>query len=213
MQREGDDIKKQLVEQVFAESEMLELCTPVINPKGGDEFDVLVGGPTTALPKKDGVLVFQNDRLRLTTSRNLEGIHHAIRCDYMLSKPRIAVVGESHTLDQLFDSCRSYEAFDILVVENTEQAMQLLNAVSDSPVTVALLESDVVYTMAYGEPTIDEQSEQSMRSAIYLAIDIFRHRHEYTKAYANPLQKLFHERPDSGEKIRFAIPPKKETVQ
>lgn len=213
MQREGDDIKKQLIEQVFAESEMHDICAPVINPKGGDEFDVLVGGPTTALPKKDGVLVFQNDRLRVTTNRNIDSIHHAIRCDYMLSKPRIAVIGESHTLEQLFDSCRSYEAFDIIVVESTELAMRLLKEVSDNPVTVALLESDVVYTMAYGEPAVDEQAEQSIRSAIYLAIDIFRHRHEYTKAYANPLQKLFHERPDSGEKMRFAIPPKKENVQ
>lgn len=50
--------------------------------------------------------------------------------------------------------------------------------------------------------------EQSMRQAIYTAIDIFRNRQQYDEPLANPLPKLFHEKREDGEKARFAIRPK-----
>ena len=53
--------------------------------------------------------------------------------------------------------------------------------------------------------------ESSLRSAIYLAIDTFRHRAEYDEPLANPLKKLYHEKRDESEKVRFAIPKKHET--
>ena len=46
-------------------------------------------------------------------------------------------------------------------------------------------------------------NEQSLRQAVYLAIDIFRHREEYDKPLANPLPKLYHEKREEGEKVRF----------
>ena len=45
-----------------------------------------------------------------------------------------------------------------------------------------------------------------MRHAIYLAIDIFRHRKEYDEPLGNPLAKLYKERRDDSEKVRFAVP-------
>ena len=47
--------------------------------------------------------------------------------------------------------------------------------------------------------------EQSMRHAIYTAIDIFRHREDYDEPFANPLPKLYHEKREDGEKARFAV--------
>lgn len=47
--------------------------------------------------------------------------------------------------------------------------------------------------------------EQSMRQAIFTAIDMYRHRLDYDEPLANPLPKLFHEKREDGDKARFAI--------
>lgn len=52
---------------------------------------------------------------------------------------------------------------------------------------------------------------QSMRHAIFTAIDMLRHRISYDEPLAHPLPKLYHEKREDGDKARFAvrIPPKK----
>lgn len=52
--------------------------------------------------------------------------------------------------------------------------------------------------------------ENSLRNAIYLAIDVYRNRNEYEKPFANPLKKLYHDKRDESDKVRFAISKKKE---
>ena len=52
--------------------------------------------------------------------------------------------------------------------------------------------------------------ELPFRHAIYLAIDIFRNRIEYDAPMGNPLPKLYKERRDESDKVRFAIPRKRE---
>ena len=52
--------------------------------------------------------------------------------------------------------------------------------------------------------------EASMRNAIYLAIDVARNRVNYDEPMANPLPKLYHEKRDDSEKVRFAIPKAKD---
>ena len=47
--------------------------------------------------------------------------------------------------------------------------------------------------------------EQSMRHAIYTAIDMFRHRVEYDEPLANPLPKLYHEKREDSDKARFSV--------
>jgi 4-hydroxythreonine-4-phosphate dehydrogenase len=49
----------------------------------------------------------------------------------------------------------------------------------------------------------------SLRHAIYAAIDIFRNRKNFDEPLANPLPKLYHEKREDGEKVRFAIPKSK----
>lgn len=52
--------------------------------------------------------------------------------------------------------------------------------------------------------------ESAMRNAIYLAIDIARNRVNYDEPLENPLPKLYHEKRDDSEKVRFAIPKAKD---
>lgn len=53
-----------------------------------------------------------------------------------------------------------------------------------------------------------EIDEQPMRTAVYLAIDIARNRATFDEPLANPLKKLYHEKRDESEKVRFNIPKK-----
>ncbi len=46
----------------------------------------------------------------------------------------------------------------------------------------------------------------SMRHAIYEAIDIWRNRQNFDEPLANPLPKLYHEKRDDSEKVRFNMP-------
>lgn len=48
------------------------------------------------------------------------------------------------------------------------------------------------------------------RHAIYLAIDIYRNRAEYDAPMGNPLPKLYKERRDDSDKVRFSVPRKRE---
>ena len=45
--------------------------------------------------------------------------------------------------------------------------------------------------------------EQSLRNAIFTAIDIWRNRQNFDEPLKNPLQKLYHEKRDDSEKVRF----------
>ena len=58
-----------------------------------------------------------------------------------------------------------------------------------------------------GKGTTDEQS---LRNAIYAAIDVWRNRQNYDAPFANPLPKLYHEKRDDSEKVRFSQPRPKE---
>ncbi|MBR1468499.1 MAG: 4-hydroxythreonine-4-phosphate dehydrogenase PdxA [Prevotella sp.] len=54
--------------------------------------------------------------------------------------------------------------------------------------------------------------ENSFRQAIYTAIDICRNRRNFDEPLANPLPKLFHEKRDDSEKVRFSVPKKQENA-
>ncbi|MBR1687212.1 MAG: 4-hydroxythreonine-4-phosphate dehydrogenase PdxA [Prevotella sp.] len=52
--------------------------------------------------------------------------------------------------------------------------------------------------------------ENSMRQAIYTAIDVYRNRKNYDEPLKNPLPKLFHEKREDGDKARFTVAKGKE---
>ena len=52
----------------------------------------------------------------------------------------------------------------------------------------------------------------AFRHAVWMAIDAFRNRLYYDEPLAHPLPKLYHERRDESEKVRFAIPKKRDAA-
>lgn len=48
--------------------------------------------------------------------------------------------------------------------------------------------------------------EASFRHAVYMAMDVFRNRADYDVPFANPLKKLYHEKRDDSDKVRFSVP-------
>ena len=58
---------------------------------------------------------------------------------------------------------------------------------------------------AYDIAGQDKADENSMRQAIYTAIDVFRNRQFYDEPLQNPLPKLFHEKREDGDKARVAV--------
>ena len=48
---------------------------------------------------------------------------------------------------------------------------------------------------------------QSLRHAVFTAIDMYRHRISYDEPLAHPLPKLYHEKREDGEKARFSVRP------
>ena len=58
---------------------------------------------------------------------------------------------------------------------------------------------------AYDIAGQDKADENSMRQAIYTAIDVLRNRQFYDEPLQNPLPKLFHEKREDGDKARFAV--------
>ncbi len=110
---------------------------------------------------------------------------------------------------------REYEAFDGVIVKTVDEGLAMMNSLSESVQVVIETGLPVICTRPNCDAQLDiagkNMADESMlRNAIYTAIDIFRSRNEYEKARVNPLPKLYKERPDSGEKLRFSIPKKKE---
>ena len=63
-------------------------------------------------------------------------------------------------------------------------------------------------TPSYSIAGCNEADESSFRQAVFLAIDAFLNRNSYDEAIENPLPKLYHEKRDESEKVRFSIPKK-----
>lgn len=56
----------------------------------------------------------------------------------------------------------------------------------------------------------NQADEAAFRQAVYLAIDTYFNRVNFEAPLQHPLPKLYHERRDESEKVRFSIPKKKE---
>lgn len=62
-----------------------------------------------------------------------------------------------------------------------------------------IIRTSPAHGTAYSIAGKNMASEESFRQAIYMAIDTYRNRREYDKAYANPLKKLYFERGSDNE--------------
>ena len=108
-----------------------------------------------------------------------------------------------------------YTKFDGILAMYHDQGLTPLKAIGhdDSvclttgmPFVCTNPETSVGYQIA-GKGCADESA---LRNAIYLAIDVFRNRRHYDEPLGNPLPKLYREKRDDSEKVRFAVPKNKE---
>lgn len=108
--------------------------------------------------------------------------------------------------------------FDMALTPTDRTTRHILETLTDShsrylaslPMIMALTH----YTPA-SELTDDDVADaaQSLRDAINLAITVSHNRADYDEAHKNPLPKLYHERRDDSEKVRFAVPKKTEKTE
>ena len=109
----------------------------------------------------------------------------------------------------------TYDHFDGVLAMYHDQGL--------APFKTIALENGVNYTAglpivrtspdhgtAYDIAGQGKADENSMRQAIYTAIDVFRNRQNYDEPLKNPLPKLFHEKREDGDKARFAQPRPKD---
>ena len=165
-----------------------------------------------------------------------------LRRDFMLSAPRIALLqpaapeGEALPVPpegwnevaslfgpynaEQFDEANQYSLFDGILPTSRDQAKVLFAEKDDAQgatlitgqpfvVTASSLGNKSALTQNADDPTVG----QPLRNAIYLALDVFRRRINYDRPYKNPLPKLYHEKKDESEKVRFTIPKAKTEKQ
>lgn len=130
-----------------------------------------------------------------------------------LEKQGIQAFGP-YPADGFFGS-NAYDHFDGVLAMYHDQGL--------APFKTIALESGVNFTAglpivrtspdhgtAYDIAGQGKADENSFRQAVYTAIDVFRNRQNYDEPLQNPLPKLFHEKRDDSEKVRFAIPKAKD---
>ena len=117
-----------------------------------------------------------------------------------------------YAADDFFGSC-SYYRFDGVLAMYHDQGQ--------TPFKALALEGGVRFTTglqlvrtAPAHGTFFQQAGRnqteaaSLRNAIYTAIDVWRNRRDYDEPLQNPLPKLYHEKRDESEKVRFNTPKK-----
>jgi len=109
----------------------------------------------------------------------------------------------------------AYLRFDAVLAMYYDQGMAPFKAIAADegikfmaglPIVKTATMHDAQYDIA-GKGVADPTQ---LRHAIWQAIDIWRNRVNYDKPLAHPLPKLYHEKRDDSEKVRFAIPKGKE---
>lgn len=117
-----------------------------------------------------------------------------------------------YAADEFFSNA-GYDHFDVILAMHYEQGLIPFNMSGNGSGVDYTAGLQTVCTAPTGNSSFEIAGQNiadatSMRNAIFLAIDIFRHRNEYDEPMADPLKKLYRERRDESEKTRFNIPKK-----
>lgn len=162
-----------------------------------------------------------------------------VRRDFLVSLPRVAVIAPDSdhdretaddTIQQLaaegigvygpyplteYVERQQHRHFDITLCTDEAQAQTLLNALTEP--TRARYLAAIPMVMAQTDFSADypfdaddlEAPAQALRGAIYTAMEVSRNRRAFDEAHADPLLKLYHERRDDSEKVRFSVARKR----
>ena len=107
----------------------------------------------------------------------------------------------------------AYSKFDAVLAMYHDQGLAPFKALaSESGVNytagLPIVRTSPDHGTAYDIAGKNMADHNSLRHAIYTAIDVYRNRSNYDEATANPLKKLYHERREDGDKARFAQKPR-----
>lgn len=107
-----------------------------------------------------------------------------------------------------------YTAFDGILAMYKDQGTIAFRTIEQENGVRVCAAMPVVMTMPDIGPEFrkagsGEADGQTMRNAIYSAIDMARNRADYDEARKDPLRKLYHERRDESDKARFNITKRK----
>ena len=110
-----------------------------------------------------------------------------------------------------------YVDFDGILAMYQDQASIAFHSLSTEDGVIYTAGMPIIRTSAdlspeYSIVGTNTADETAFRHAIFLALDAFRNRNNYDEAYENPLPKLYHEKRDESEKVRFAIPKKQNSA-
>ena len=98
-----------------------------------------------------------------------------------------------------FFASEKYKAYDAVLQIYDTQCTEAYRA----------LTTESVITLIGGTETpIASAEAEGIYRALWAVIDMKRNRKEYDSPFANPLEKLYHERKEDGEKARFAVKKK-----
>ena len=106
-----------------------------------------------------------------------------------------------------------YQEFDGIMAMYHDQATTPFHSIYTEDGVLYTAGLPIIHTAANMTPAYsivgcNEADEASFRNAIYLGLDVYRHRNQFDEETANPLPKLYHEKRDESEKVRFSIPKK-----
>lgn len=196
-------------------------------------FDAMVTAPAEGLPRQNPqqVTIFANSDIRLVqaeggqiTEQMVQTLYTTLKRDFAVSMPRIAVVDyskEPTPLDETisetvfgpYEAKKFYEEgqqvfFDAVIERGGKRAIS--NDMVKVTAGLPIVHTTSIYDEQYSIAGENKADETSMRNAIYAAVDIARRRVRYDEPLKNPLPKLYHEKREDGEKVRFNIPKKAE---
>lgn len=166
-----------------------------------------------------------DDAATLTTEvvkATIEKVAKALKRDMYILNPRLAVIATSNAEAEVaknaadevvkagvqtfgplsgatFFEGDEYRAFDAAVQMVGGTMNRVHRSATEYP-TVTLA-SGIDMPIAFAE------AEGALK-AVFTVIDAARYRREYDRPFRNPLQKLYHERREDGDKARFAVKKK-----
>ena len=117
-----------------------------------------------------------------------------------------------YAADDFFSSA-SYMRFDAVLAMYHDQGLATFKSLTPGDgvrftTGLPIVRTAPAHGMQYDIAGKNLADERSFRHAIFEAIDIWRNRQVYDEPMANPLPKLYHEKRDESEKVRFSTPRK-----
>ncbi|MGM9714304.1 MAG: hypothetical protein ACI3Y5_09380 [Prevotella sp.] len=163
--------------------------------------DFLVSSPRVALVSSEAVSHLADNEMLKTTVDEMQA-------------EGVGVFGP-YSEDEYITKSMS-QHFDLTLVMTGTMAKDMAALLTDDARAIYLTGLPMVMAMTDYPATYNFEEEDldtpahALRTAIYTAMEVRHNRKTYDEAHESPLPKLYHERKDDSEKVRFAVSKRKE---